>query len=213
MQPSLSESLAKTSKGAGIIFLGYLVGLLFTFLTRLIVARYGTEGDYGIFSLAYTVLSICGAIALLGLAEGASRSIGYYRGKNEDTKVGGIISSSIWLTVAASVTLFLVLFLASGIISRSFFHDPALILPLKLFAIALPFSTLIHILASIFRGFDRAGPTAFFHHILRNALFLILLLPVIFFRVSFDGVFYVHLAALIITWWQRSKTEPNAVLK
>jgi len=198
MQPTASGSLIKIGKGTGIIFIGQLVGLLFTFLARLVIARYGTESDYGVFSLAYTMFSIFVVIALLGLTEGTSRSIAYSRGKNEAVKVKGIISGSLWLAILTSVTLLLVLFSTSGIISRSFFHDPVLVLPLKLFALALPFSTLILILASIFRGFEQMRPTAYFHSILRSGLFLLLLVPVIFFKLPFGGVFYAYLASLAI---------------
>ena len=51
MQPTLNESLVKITRGVGIAFIGYLSGLLFTFLGRLLIARYGTESDYGESSL------------------------------------------------------------------------------------------------------------------------------------------------------------------
>jgi O-antigen/teichoic acid export membrane protein len=199
MQPTLNESLVKITRGVGIAFIGYLSGLLFTFLGRLLIARYGTESDYGEFSLVLAVLSICVVIALLGLPEGASRSIAYARSKNEAGKVQDIISSSLWFALIASLTVGLFLFLTSGAIARIIFHDPALGFPLKIFAIAIPFSTLINISVSLFRGFDDVRPTAYFHNILRNGLFLLLLGMVIFFRLPFSGVFYTYLASLVIT--------------
>jgi len=78
---SLNDSLVKITKGAGIAFIGSLVGLFFGFIGRILVARYGTEADYGVFSLAFVIFSICAVIATLGLQQAAPRSIAYARGE------------------------------------------------------------------------------------------------------------------------------------
>ena len=81
MQQTLNDSLAKITKGAGIALVGTLAALFLGFIGRPMVARYGTEADYGVFSLALAILSICTVIATLGLLRGATRSIAYARGE------------------------------------------------------------------------------------------------------------------------------------
>ena len=154
MTQGLDNSLLKITRGAGIAFLGSLVGLLFAFFARLLVARYGTEGEYGVFSLALAVLNIGVIVATLGLQNGASRSIGYARAKNDSQKVQGLVSASIWLALVASLVLGIILFLTSNIIAEVIFHEPTLYFPLKIFSAAIPFLTLIYIFISIFMGFD-----------------------------------------------------------
>ena len=81
-----NESLQKIAKGSSIAFVGLLLSLLPAFIGRLIIVRYWTESDYGVFSLSLAVLTICVAISTLGLNQGVSRSIAYARGKKEYKK-------------------------------------------------------------------------------------------------------------------------------
>lgn len=194
----LDESLVKITKGAGIAFIGSLAGLFLGFLGKLLVVRYGTEAEYGVFSLAFALLTICVLIGTLGLEQGTVRSIAYARGKNEGERVRGIISASLWLALMAGLIVCFILFLTSGAIAEGIFHEPALSLPLKIFATAVPFLILINVFVSIFRGFDRMEPTVYFRDILRGALFPLLLLGIIFLSLPFQWVFYAYLGSVII---------------
>jgi len=198
MTQGLDDSLLKITRGAGIAFLGLLVGLLFGFLARVLVARYGTESEYGVYALALAILSIGASVATLGLQTGASRSIAHARAKNDNAKVRGLISASVWFALAASLSLCLVLLLTSDIIAEGIFHEATLGLPLKIFAAAIPFLTLIYIFVSIFRGFDDVKPTVYFGNILMSLLFLLLLLGIVFLALPFDWVFYAYLASSAI---------------
>ena len=42
---SLNDSLAKITKGTGIVFVGYLVSMLLGFVGRPLIVRCGTEAD------------------------------------------------------------------------------------------------------------------------------------------------------------------------
>jgi len=199
MQPTLNNSLLKISKGTGIAFFGLLISLLFAFIGRVIVARIGTEAQYGVFSLAFVVLNICAVIGTLGLQQGAARSIAFARGKNDSGKVQNLVSASIQLGLLASMTLSIIVFFSSNIIANGIFHDPALCFPLKVLSLGIPFYTLLNVLTSIFRGFGNVKPKVFFQDILRNVIFTALLFPFLLLNLSFDGVFYVFLASIVIS--------------
>ena len=196
---SLDESLVKTTKGAGIALVGSVVGMLLVFVNRFLIARYGTEAWYGVFSLAFVILNICVIIATLGLDLGITRSLAYARGENKTKKVQELISTSIQLGLLASISLGIIVFFTSDIIATKIFHDTTLSLPLKIFALGIPFFTMISVLVALFRGFDNVKPTAYFLNILMNLLFALALLPVVFLRLPFEGVFYALLASLVIT--------------
>lgn len=198
MAENTNESLKKIGKGTIIVLVGTIVGLLFAFISRIIIARYGTESQYGIFSLALVVLNISVMIATLGLQDGTARYIAYFRGKNEIFNVHGVISASIQFATLASIILCLALFFTSDTIATMIFHDSELIFPLKIFAFSIPFLTLISIFVSIFRGLDRVKEKVYFQDILRNIFFLLLLLPIVFFGLSFTNVFYAYLISLAL---------------
>lgn len=195
MSEITNASLKKIGKGTVIALVGTGTGLLFAFITRIIIARYGT-GQYGIFSLALVVLNISILIATLGLQSGAARYIAYFRGKGETTKVQGTISASIQFATLASILFGLVIFFTSDVIATKIFHDAELILPLKIFAFGIPFLTVISVFVSVFRGFERVQEKVYFQDISINALFLLLLLPIFFLHLPFSWVFYAYLVSL-----------------
>lgn len=196
---SLNDSLVKITKGAGIALMGTLAALFLGFIGRVLVARYGTEADYGVFSLAFAIFSICTVIAALGLQQGAPRSIAYARGKNDSERIQKLIPASVQFGLMAGISLGIIVFLTSDIIAARIFHDIALAFPLKIFALGIPFFTLINVFASLFRGFDDIKPMVYFQNILRPLLLLLLLLPIIFLNLPFPGVYYAFLASLVIS--------------
>ena len=101
----MNQSLQKIAKGTGIIFIGTIIGMLLGFVSRVILVRYITQTEYGIYCLALTVISIFVTISALGLGEGSTRDIAYFRGKNEEGKIKGVISSSIKIAIIASISL------------------------------------------------------------------------------------------------------------
>ena len=199
MSEIVNQSLQKIAKGTGIVFIGSLAGLFLAFIGRLMIARYETVSEYGVFSLALVILNICVVISTLGLQNGVTRSIAYARGKNENEKIQGFISASIWLSLAASIILCFSLFFASETIAVNIFHEPALTAPLKIFSIAIPFFTLSSVIVSIFLGFGRVQAKVYFQDILRNVLFPILLLAVILLNLSLTSVFYAYTVSLAIS--------------
>lgn len=194
--PGMSNgSLRKIGKGTTIALVGTGVGSLFAFVVRIIIARYGTETEYGIFSLALVVLSISTIIATLGLQDGTTRYIAYFRSRGEINNTQRTISASVQFATLASILLFLILFFSSDVIAIKILHDSALVLPLKIGAFGIPFSVLINVFVSAFRGFDRVQEKVYFQNILRNVLFLLLLLPIFFLQLSFTWVFYAYLVS------------------
>ncbi|MCK4734713.1 MAG: oligosaccharide flippase family protein, partial [Methanophagales archaeon] len=191
--------LQKIAKGTGIIFIGTIIGLLLGFVGRIILIRYITQTEYGIYSLALVIISIFATISTLGLGEGSTRYIAYFRGKNEEGKVRGVISSSIKIAIIASISLAIISFFISDFISVNIFHTLELSTPLKIFSFAIPFTVLINVFISIFRGFERVDARVYFQDILRPVLYLLFLIAVVLFGLSFLGVIYAYLASIAVT--------------
>jgi O-antigen/teichoic acid export membrane protein len=84
MSEIVNQSLQKIAKGTGIIFIGTIIGMLLAFVGRVLLARFFTQAEYGIYSLALVLPSIFVAISTLGLQEGSTRYIAYFRGKKEE---------------------------------------------------------------------------------------------------------------------------------
>jgi O-antigen/teichoic acid export membrane protein len=198
MSEIVNKSLQKIAKGTTIVFIGTIVGLLLGFFDRIILIRYTTQSEYGLYCMAFTIMSIFVAISTLGLGEGSTRYIAYFRGKGEEGNVRGVISSSIKIALVSSLVLAMISFLISDFISINIFHTPELSTPLKIFSIVIPFSVLISVFIAIFRGFNRVDGV-YFQDILRPVLFLLFLIAVVLFNLPFIGVFYAYVLSITVT--------------
>ena len=199
MSEIVNQSLQKIAKGTGIVFIGTIIGMLLGFVGRVILVRFTTQTEYGIYCLALVVISIFATISTLGLSEGSTRYIAYFRGKNEEGKARGVISSSIKIAIIASISLAVISFFISDFISVSVFHTPALSTPLKIFSIAIPCTVLINVFIAIFRGFDRVDARVYIQDILRPVLYLLFLIAVVLFGLSFLGVVYAYVLSIAVT--------------
>ncbi len=194
-----NESLNEIAKGTGIAFIGLLGGFGLAFFARILIARIGTEAEYGVFSLGFVIVSIVAILGTLGFEQGLTRSIAFARGENDYDRVRAIIPVSIQLGLVASTILGVILYCASDILATQVFNDGTLGFPLRILAFAVPFYTLMNVHASIFRGFDDVKPKVFFQEFMRNALFILLLLPVLLLDLSFNAVFYAFSGSLAVT--------------
>lgn len=95
MSEIVDQSLQKIAKGSGVILFGTAIGMLLGFAGRILIARFFTQSEYGVFSLAFLILSVFVTISTLGLEDGAARQIAFYRGERDEAKVQGVIRSSI----------------------------------------------------------------------------------------------------------------------
>ena len=200
MVEPLSDSLRKIARGTGVALAGTFLALALGFVIRIIIARFGSDAEYGIYSLAIVVMTFATTLVSLGLPDGVARYIAYFRGKGETAKVGGIISFSLQLAAAASIIISIALFFSAEYMASNIFHSPDLATALKVIAIGIPFFTLINILVSIFRGFDRMEPQAYFQYVLFNFLFLLLVGVAVLLHLSFAAIFYTYVIALVLTF-------------
>jgi len=194
------SSLEKIAAGTGLVFIGSIAGLGLAFLGRVLVARFFTQAEFGIYSLGYTILWVCFTVSLIGLHEGTARQIAYYRGKDEPFKVKEVALFSIRTVLATSLLLLIVLFFVSDILSVNLFHEPTLATPLKILAFTIPGMALMEILVAIFRGFNQVKEKVFFQDILRNVLFPLFLLPVIYISLPFIGAIYAFTASIVVAY-------------
>ena len=79
----LNINLQKAVKGTSIIFVGTLIGTILSLVGTIIVARFFSVGEYGLYGLSIFVISLILQISALGINQGSSRYISFFRGKKE----------------------------------------------------------------------------------------------------------------------------------
>lgn len=198
-EDEVAESLAKVGKGAVILFIGTLLGMIFGLLKRVLIARFYTPADYGLFNLYFTILIIFASIGAIGLKNGLQRNIAFYMGKDKKEKVPAIIGWGLLISIAGGILFGATLYLFADQIAALFSDDPTLGYYFELAALAVPFYVVTLAFISIFRGFQRTKERVLFSNMGRNALIFIFIVFIGFLGLSFDTIILsVSIAVIIV---------------
>ena len=193
----IAEALRKTAKGTALAFFGLLLFGILDFASKVLIARHASQAEYGIFSLALSLLQICTILSCLGLQAATPRCIAFFRGRGDLEKARSIVFASLQLALIASVLCGASLFLASPLLT-TLFHLPASATQIfQIFAVALPFSVAVEMLASVFRGYDRVQEKVIFRDILSNVLKVLFIVSAIALGYAFLGIICAYLLAII----------------
>ena len=198
MEASIETPLRKVVKGTVVALLGSVLGLFLVFLSRMLMARYLSVAEYGVFSLAFVILNVIAIISMLGLERGVPRQVAFLSERGEMEKVSAVIRSSATITVIASSVSCILLFALSDSIAQSIFQTPELAPALRIFSISIPFFTLLLLLVSVYRGFDRADVKVYFSDVMRNVLFFMILGLAFLLGLSFEIVLVGFVISIVV---------------
>lgn len=148
------KSLKTIAKGAGIVFIGMIIGKIIGYVYTIIIARLGTE-PYGMLHLGYSLVSFVTIFSLLGFQNGIVRFIPYYLARNDKARVKGAILSALKVCLPISLILAIATFFLSNKIAIIFFHNENLTSIFKIFSLMIPFTTLSTIFLHIFIAFKK----------------------------------------------------------
>jgi O-antigen/teichoic acid export membrane protein len=194
------DSLKKVVKGAGIFFIGTVLSRFITYFTRVFIARYYGPTDYGLFSLGLAVIGFAGAFSVLGLPTGITRYISYYKSKDQETHVKGILVFSLFATGLVSCIVGGVIFIVSPPLAVIIFHNPEFTDVLRVFAISIPFSTMFSVLTSSFEGFQDIRYRVYTERIILNILKLVFIVFLGVLGYGVLGIAFAYTLATVFTF-------------
>ena len=198
MRLSEFQENVNIAKGAWVILIASASGMALAFGGRLILMRLFSPNDYGVFSLAWIILNLLSLLTLMGLQESSARQIAFCESRGNTAGTATVIRYSLEGVFVVGILISLALFHFAPSIA-SILNEAQLVTVLRTFAAILPFLVLIHLLASLFRGFGKTTPKVLFFDLLRNGLFPVFLLPVILLGASFQLAMWAFLAAHVVT--------------
>jgi O-antigen/teichoic acid export membrane protein len=201
MSEIVDQTLKRIVKGSGIVLVGTLISMPLGFIAKLVVIRNTTQSEYGMYSLGLVLLTILITVSLMGLQEGSTRFIAYYRGKSDtqtDKRIKGIIYSAFQMILLSSVAWFLIVFFLSNSIASHLFHMPEFSTILRWFSVSLPFMVITTMVAAVFRGFGRVEPNIYFEVGVRQGLFIIFLVASVMVGGGLLGIVYAYVAAAVL---------------
>lgn len=195
----ISQALQKIARETGVVFIGTIISILLGFLSVTAIARFLSKAEYGVFSLALTILSVAFMIAIIGFHNSLPREIAFYKEK-EPSKIGSLILTALAIVLLTSLAVTAFLIFGSVYIAQVF-REKRLIYALKALALALPFSTLTGTFVAISQGFGRVREKVYFLNLLYPVLWLSLIVICIIFKVNFYYLFVAYVLAQMITFF------------
>ena len=192
----VEKELKILAKGAGIFLFGMITTKILGYLYRLIVARYLGPEEYGLLNLGFAVIGILTAFAVFGLPSGVLRYVAYFKGKSDNSRLKGVIISSLKISLPLSIFLAIILFVLSDIISINLFHNPALSPIIKILSIALPLFSIISILESVSQAMQLIKYNVLIRNISESAIQLILTIILILLGYGIFGAVIGHVVAV-----------------
>lgn len=199
MAEKFDSVLRKIVKGGGIISIGLFISKLLGYAYRLVVARIGAE-QYGLISISLAVFGILVTISSLGLGEGVIRFAAFYKGKNDQRRIKGIITSALKLGLPLSFLLGAVWFVFSDWIAVSMFHNKELSVLFKIFAIMIPFDVSRTFFLSAIKAFQRVEYEVIAKSLGENVAKVMLTLVAVYLGFNVIGATIAYLLSVIVSW-------------
>lgn len=194
----LDGSGEKVARGTILVITARGLGILLGFAIGPVMTRYITVEEYGLFSLAGTILGIAVQVSTLGLQQGLTRQVAFHLGVENKNFSGHIFSQACLLAVPTCVFLCLLLLGLSPWMAVYIFNKPALSPLVRIFSMALPFAALNEILISVFRGYGFIEIPSFIQNV-RNSFFLVFLLLTVCLQLNAEAVVWSQVAADFVT--------------
>ncbi|MFH5800276.1 oligosaccharide flippase family protein [Haladaptatus sp. CMAA 1911] len=152
--------------GALVVLVGNVLGMGLAFLTRIVLARLLGVSGYGVLAFCVSLLELLVLLTSLGLEEGVARNIP----RSDDP--GDVFLTAVEVAFVAAVVAAGALAVLSGVVSRLFLVPTAVPVVL-LFALALPFQSVVWLSLGGFRGIGDAPRIALVQNVvLRGAIIL-----------------------------------------
>jgi O-antigen/teichoic acid export membrane protein len=193
-QTHLENTLKIIVRSSFIIFIGLFLSKAFTFLYRIIIARYYDSSVYGLFTLSFMIVTWIILICSFGLYDSIARYIPFYRGREQNNKIRYLVQNSLRLLTIVGIISGILLFLCSNLIG-SFFNSEDLNIFLKIFAFSIPFLIILDVLHIIILSFENATAYSLIYNIFQSGIKPLLL--IIFIFIGLGGIISVSFSFTI----------------
>jgi O-antigen/teichoic acid export membrane protein len=171
--------VARVARGAGISTAGQGVGRVLGFLTQAAISQLFGLATFGFYTSGVAAVNLGQIISRFGMENGVVRYVAHHRARGDTARVRGTIIQTIFLSVAVSLVLSLVMFFGAGFMAERFYDAPIMETVLRAFAITLPFFTFMMMVLWATQGFQTVTYASYVQQMIRPALYL-LLLPVFY---------------------------------
>jgi len=189
-------NLAKTTtaKNTYLVFIGNSIAGFIGMIIMLIVSRNLGPAKFGIFSVAFSFLTLLVKFSDLGLNFAMVKDISQSRAKREKEQINKIFLTVFWVKALASFILITISYFFIGFISRRFFGSPKSIAMNRLVA-AFFFLAVFYDLMRVYLQANKQFRRSVLMYFFTNLLKLIMVLSCFVFNLRFELLIMVYIIA------------------
>ncbi len=147
---SAVPSLARDS---GRALAGSVVSNVSNVVVVIALARFLGGEAVGQYTVAFALRAILILVCGLGMRASMTRFVAAYSARGDYGGVRGAVSLGLWVPLGVSSLVAGVWFASAGPLATTVFEDPALVAPMRLFALSLPFAVLLDNALAATQGF------------------------------------------------------------
>lgn len=147
------DLLSKIIRGGLLGIVGQVASRLIQFFFLLLLARFLTQSEYGLFILGWIVVTTAQSVSSLGLDKGVVRFVSMYDSKGDQKSVRGTFISAIVLSGLMGTALAYALNFGSDIIAIQVFKKSGLSRVYSILPIIIPFWTVTLINSSLMQSY------------------------------------------------------------
>ncbi len=192
----MTSGLGKFIKDVGWSFVSLGISALVHFILRIILARYFSVDEIGLYSLSFTAYSFGLTLSAFGINAALTKYTAQYR---EDTsKISALFTAGSVISLAIGILMGFLLYVISPFIANTFLHMPEMTNLLRIVAISLPFIALQKAELGFLNGQRRMRLFAFIN-IFQNILVLALTIGFVVLGFELSGAVWGLVLPVVIT--------------
>jgi O-antigen/teichoic acid export membrane protein len=198
-QSASAQPVLLAAKGGGIAFTGKLVAFACRFVTVFLLARLLDAGQYGLYNLGQTALTIAGGLAVFGMDSALVRYVAIYQGRRDQASLWGVLQTGLGIAAVLGVVLGAGLHLLAEPIATHVFNKPDLVPMLRVSGLLAPFLALNIVLAAATQGFKQMQYTTIARDIVQPLIRLALIVVLAVVGLNAVGALTVYGVAIAAT--------------
>jgi len=176
---SSSEATRQHLRGSSLLFAGRLLSLAINFATQVLIVRYLSKTDFGVFAYGLSIVTMGQAIAVLGLNYSVSRFLPIYDEKGERDKVLGALVLSFATVLCLGLAFIVATYGLRNVLAGSVSDSDTAVAVLLIMVLLAPIQALDDLILGAFAVFSKPRAIFFRKHVMAPLLRLATIIAVI----------------------------------
>jgi len=167
------KDLVKIGKEFRINFFGSLIGMALNYLWLIILTRFLSPDDYGLFVLGQAVVNLALIFVLFGTHRALDRFIPFYQSAGEPGKTKALITRLFSLALFLSLLVSTIVFFCSDFIALIIFKKPGLPGVMEIIVLSIPLLAFIQLVVYTFIGYKELRYSIYIQQFATPLLYII----------------------------------------